>query len=168
MYQIIQKNTFRFILLFALQILIFNNIPIFGYSIPYVYVIFILLLPFEINKVFLLILGFISGIIIDFSTNSPGVHASATLTLAFARPYILAKLSPRQGYDINSSPIIADYGFKWFMQYALICVFIHHFILFFNLSFTFDDSLFLTFRAIINIFITMLLIVLSQYFVYKK
>ena len=88
MFQLIQKNIIRFITLFALQILIFNNIPIFGYSIPYVYVIFILLLPFEINKVFLLILGFISGIIIDFSTNSPGVHASATLTLAFARPNI--------------------------------------------------------------------------------
>ncbi|HOS83331.1 MAG TPA: hypothetical protein PK199_00300 [Bacteroidales bacterium] len=163
-----QKNILRFFTLFGLQILIFNNIPIFGYSLPYVYILFFIMLPFDIHKTFLLILGFILGILIDFSTNSPGVHASATLAIAFLRPYILAKMAPRQGYDLNSQPMQAYYGFRWFFQYALIIVSIHHTILFFNLSFSFDESLFLIIRAIINIFFTMLLIVLSQYLVYKK
>lgn len=166
--QLLQKNIVRFITLFGLQILVFNNVPIFGYSLPYVYVLFFIMLPFDINKTFLLILGFLLGVLIDFSTNSPGVHASATLAIAFVRPYILVKMSPRQGYDINSSPMLAYYGFRWFFQYAIIMVSIHHFILFFNLSFSFDESLFLVIRAIINIFFTMLLIIVSQYLVYKK
>ncbi|HON53098.1 MAG TPA: hypothetical protein PLS12_07815 [Bacteroidales bacterium] len=165
---LLQRNIVRFITLFGLQILIFNNVPIFGYSIPYVYVLFFIMLPFEIHKTFLLILGFVLGTIIDFSTNSPGVHAGATLLIAFVRPYILQKMSPRQGYDINSQPMLAYYGFRWFFQYALIMVSIHHFVLFFYLSFSFEESFFLVFRAIINIFFTMLLIIISQYLVYKK
>lgn len=168
MLQLFQKNSIRFITLFALQILIFNNVPIFGYSIPYIYLIFLLLLPFEINKAFLLILGLVSGIIMDFSMNSPGVHASAALTVAFIRPFILAKLSPRQGYELNSQPMLGYYGFKWFIKYSLICISIHHIILFFNLSYSFEDSFFLVIRTIINIMVTMLLIILSQYFIYKK
>jgi hypothetical protein len=163
-----KRTLFLFITLFALQILIFNNIPILGFSTPYVYVLFIIMLPFEIPKALLLIFAFGSGLLIDFSTNSPGVHAGATLAMAFARPYILKMLSPRTGYDINTSPMLAHYSIGWFVKYSLLCVAIHHIILFFNFSFTVEDSLFLVIRAIINIMVTMLLIVLSQYFVYKK
>lgn len=165
---IIQKNILRFLTLFGLQILVFNNIPIFGYSIPYVYVLFFIMLPFNTNKTFLLIFGFLSGILIDFSMNSPGVHAGATLAIAFIRPYILARMAPRQGYDINTYPLLGYYGFRWFFQYSILLVGIHHTLLFIYLSFSFDEAFFLVLRAIINIFFTMVLILLSQYLVYKK
>jgi hypothetical protein len=129
---------------------------------------FFLMLPFEINKTLLLLLGFLGGLLIDFSLNCPGVHASASLILCFVRPYILKSMSPRQGYDINSQPSMADYGFRWFFRYAVICISIHHVVLFFNLSLTLHNSFFLLVRALLNIVITLVLIILCQYFLYKK
>ena len=168
MNQLFQQNIFRFFTLLVLQIFILNNVPLLGYSSPYIYVLFIIMLPFEIPNALLLILAFITGILVDFSTNSPGVHAGATLMCAYLRPYVLRKLSPRNGYDINTSPMLAHYGLIWFLKYSLFCVTVHHVVLYFNLSFTVEDSFFLIIRAIINVFFTMLLIILSQYFVYRK
>ena len=66
-----------FILLILLQVLLFNNIQFSGYINPYVYILFILLLPVEIPAWILLLLSFAAGGIIDFFSGSPGMHASA-------------------------------------------------------------------------------------------
>ncbi|MDR0940870.1 MAG: hypothetical protein LBM68_01450, partial [Bacteroidales bacterium] len=163
-------NIFRFFILFAVQILILNNINIliFGNSTPYLYVMFFLMLPFETNRTLLLLLGFAGGLLIDFSLNCPGVHASASLVLCYVRPFILKSMSPRQGYDINSQPSIADYGLRWFLRYAFLCVVIHHLVMFFNLSFSFDYSFFMLVKALLNIVVTLALILLCQYFFYRK
>ena len=170
MLKIIQINILRFFILFAVQILILNNINIviLGNSTPYLYLMFFLMLPFDINRTLLLFLGFAGGLLIDFSLNCPGVHASATLIMCFVRPFILKSMSPRQGYDINSQPSVADYGLRWFFRYALLCVAIHHVVLYFNLSFTLDYSFILLVRALLNIVITLVVIVLCQYFLYRK
>lgn len=170
MIKLIQINLFRFFILFAFQVLIINNIDIviLGNATPYLYIMFFLMLPFDINRTFLLLLGFAGGLLIDFSLNCPGVHASASLILCFLRPFILKSMSPRQGYDINSQPSIADYGFRWFLRYAILCVTIHHVVMFFNLSFTFDYSLFLLVKSLLNIVITLTIIILCQFFFYRK
>jgi hypothetical protein len=129
---------------------------------------FFLMLPFEINRALLLVLGFAGGLLMDFSLDSPGVHASATLILCFIRPFVLKSMSPRQGYDINSEPSIADYGFGWFLRYATVCVSVHHVMLFFNLSFSLDYSFFLLIKALFNIVITLVVIILCQFFLYRK
>ena len=43
-------NTLRFIFLVLLQVLILNNIQLSGYLNPFLYVLFILMLPFETPK----------------------------------------------------------------------------------------------------------------------
>jgi len=159
----IQINALRFFILFAVQILIVNNIDVFILGTPYLYLMFFLMLPFDINRSLLLLLGFFGGLLMDFALNSPGVHASASLILCFVRPFVLQSMSPRQGYDSNSQPSIADYGFWWFLRYAVICVSIHHIVLYFNLSFSLQGS----FQAILNIVITLVLIMLCQ-FLYRN
>ena len=79
MIEAIQKYLTQFVILVILQLLIFNNIEFSGYVNPYVYVLFILLLPFDTPKALLLILAFIMGIIIDLFMGTPGVHSSATV-----------------------------------------------------------------------------------------
>ena len=105
-----------FILLILLQVLLFNNIQFSGYVNPYVYIMFILLLPVEIPAWFLLILSFLTGLIIDFFSGSPGMHTSATVLAGFVRPYILRIISPRDGYEAGSDPSMLTYGFKWFLS----------------------------------------------------
>ncbi len=142
-----------FILLILLQVLIFNNIQFSGYINPYVYIMFILLLPVEIPSWLLLLLSFVTGLVIDFFSGTPGMHSSASLLAGFVRPYILRVISPRDGYEANADPSMLKYGFRWFLSYSLLIVIIHHTALFYLEVFRFADF-----------FITMLRVILSSLF----
>src|SRR5665647_2692560 len=115
-----------FILLMLLQVLIFNNIQFSGYINPYIYILFILLLPVEIPSWLLLILSFITGLLMDFFVGSPGMHTFSTVLAGFVRPFVLRAISPRDGYEANSAPSMLTYGFLWFLSYSLVIVLVHH------------------------------------------
>ncbi|HUS86441.1 MAG TPA: hypothetical protein VMW76_04295 [Bacteroidales bacterium] len=108
-----------------------DNIQFSGYVNPYIYILFIILLPFEIPAWLLLILSFLSGLIVDLFTGIPGLHASATLFAGFVRPYILAVIAPREGYEQGESPGLKRYGFRWFLLYIAVIILVHHIALFY-------------------------------------
>lgn len=139
-----------FLLLILLQQLLFNNIQFSGYVNPYVYILFILLLPVEIPSWLLLILSFSTGLIIDLFSGTPGMHSSATLMAGFMRPYILQVISPRDGYEAGASPSMIAYGFRWFLSYTLLIVLIHHTTLFYLEVFRFSEF----FRTILRVFLS--------------
>ncbi len=168
MIRTIPLNILRFIILVFIQILLFNNIQFSGYVNPYVYVLFILLLPFETPKWFLLVLGFIMGLVIDLAMNTPGMHTSATVFISFLRPYVLSYISPREGYEVGSYPTVSYYGLKWFFRYAVTITFLHHFVLFyleiFRLSSFFNTLL----KVIISTVFSLIFILIAQYISFKK
>ncbi|MDZ4330867.1 MAG: rod shape-determining protein MreD, partial [Flavobacterium sp.] len=63
-------NIFRFILLLAVQIIIFNNMNFLGYISPFPYILFIILYPVNGNKSGLVVASFIIGLIMDMFSNS--------------------------------------------------------------------------------------------------
>ncbi|HRE96529.1 MAG TPA: rod shape-determining protein MreD, partial [Flavobacteriales bacterium] len=67
----------RGIFLLLLQGLVLNNLPLGTYFQPYLYVMFIILLPFETPNWMILPLSFFYGLILDSFTNTYGLHASA-------------------------------------------------------------------------------------------
>ena len=153
-----------FILLILLQVLLFNNIQFSGYVNPFVYVLFILILPVEIPSWILLLLSFSMGLIIDFFSGSPGMHTSATVLAGFVRPYILRVVSPRDGYEPNSDPSIANYGFRWFLIYTILVVSIHHFVLFYLEVFRFAEFFRTLLRVILSSMFTIVFIVLIEFY----
>ncbi len=168
MIRILSRNIIRFIIVVLLQIFLFNNIQFSGHINPYFYIIFILLLPFETSGWLLLILSFILGISIDIFSQTLGIHASACVFMAFFRPIVLRMLTPRDEYEIGTFPRIYYYGFRWFLKYTSILVFIHHLFLFYIEIFTLSDFFLTLFRAILSSIFTIILIISSQYFIYKK
>ncbi len=54
-------NIVRFVLLVLAQVYIFNKIQVSGYINPQVYILFILMLPYEIAGFWLLTLAFLTG-----------------------------------------------------------------------------------------------------------
>jgi hypothetical protein len=104
---------------------------LFGYLNPFVYLLFIILLPLQTNKVLLLFIAFLTGFTIDFFGNTPGLHSSATLLMAFLRPGLLSALFGKIEFTQNEEPGISKLGFFGFFKYAFILVLIHHFSLFF-------------------------------------
>jgi rod shape-determining protein MreD len=152
-----------FVLLVLLQVLLFNNIEFSGYVNPYIYIMFILLLPFEIPSWLLLIISFFTGLIIDFFCSSPGMHTSATVAAGFIRPYVLRLISPRDGYEAGSDPSMKIYGFTWFLLYTLIIVFIHHLVLFYIEVFRFTEFFRTLLRVLLSSFFSISFILLFEY-----
>jgi rod shape-determining protein MreD len=153
-----------FILLILFQILLFNNIQFSGYINPYVYVLFILLLPVDIPSWLLLLLSFFTGLIMDFFSGSPGMHTSATVLAGFVRPYVLRVIAPRDGYELSSEPSMLTYGFRWFLAYTLFIVIIHHTTLFYLEVFRLTDFFRTMLRVILSSVFSIIFILLIEFY----
>lgn len=132
----ILQNIIRFIGLALLQILVLNHINFLGYINPYLYLLFVLLFPFTGNRTLLIFLGFLLGLTIDMFSNTGGIHAAATVLIAYIRPGLL-KFSFGISYEynvikLNQTPINER------LLYISSMVVIHHLVLFlletFNIS----------------------------------
>ena len=161
------KNIFRFVFLMTFQVLILNNIQLSGYLNPFLYVLFILMLPLQTPKWFVLILSFVLGISIDVFSDTGGLHASASVLMAFLREPILKLISPREGYDVAQQPTVQQFGFGWFFSYTGILVFVHHFFLFYMEAFHFSGFFHTFFRVLLSSIFTLTLIFVSQFFFSK-
>lgn len=123
-------NAIRFIGLVFVQVFLLKNITLYNLSIPYLYILFILLLPFETPNILLFLLAFLMGITIDAFYDTPGLHASACVLLAFVRILFISITVQKDGFDNEPEPTLSIMGFRWFFTYALILTLFHHFFLF--------------------------------------
>jgi rod shape-determining protein MreD len=153
-----------FILLVLLQVLLFNNIQFSGYVNPYVYIMFILLLPVEIPSWLLLILSFGTGMIIDFYSGSPGMHSFSSVLAGFIRPYVLRFISPRDGYEPGANPSMLIYGFRWFLLYTLTMVLVHHTALFYIEIFRFTDFFRTLLRVLLSSLFTIVFVLIIEFY----
>ena len=165
---IITRNIFRFVMVVLFQVLVMDNVMLNGYMVPYVYLLFILLMPFETLRWIVLISGFMLGLGIDLFEHTPGMHTAATVLLAFVRPYILSLLAPRDGYELETFPRVHFYGFTWFLKYTLLMVLVHHLALFYLEVFQLQNFLSTLSRVILSSILSASTIVLSQFFVFRK
>lgn len=153
-----------FVVLVAIQILILNNIKLGGFINPYVYVLFIMLLPFDIPGWLLLVLGFSTGLTVDAFMGTLGMHSTASLFIAFMRPFILSNITTQDTADKKGSPTLSMKDIGWFIKYTLLIVFMHHFVLFFIESFTFHHFFSTILRIILSSFATIVFIIIGQFF----
>jgi hypothetical protein len=144
------KNIFRLILLVFVQVLVIQNVNLSGYIILLPYVMWILLLPFETNKLLVMSGAFVLGVAIDFFYDSSGLHACACTMMGFSRHYVLKYVAPRDGYDTGVRPTIEDMGMAWFLRYAGILILIHHFTLFYLEIFRFSEFIRTFLRVVLS------------------
>ena len=156
-------NTSRFVLLVLLQIFVLNNIQFSGFVNPYLYIMFIMLLPFKMSGWFMLVLGFILGLTVDVASATIGYHTIATVFMAYCRFHLLRFIAPRDGYEPSMSPTIPSLGLSWFFKYASILTLAHHLVLFWVESFRFTDLFLATLRAMASSIFTILLILIFQF-----
>lgn len=162
------QNIFRYVLLVLLQVLVLNQIQWSGYINPYIYILFILLLPIETPNWLLLLSALLLGLTIDMFGNTSGMHAAASVMVAFARPKILQLIAPRDGYEAETKLTPFVMGFKWFITYVSLSVLLHHLVYFYIEAFRFSEFFFTFFKAIFNSIITILLIIFGQYIFSKR
>lgn len=159
----IPANILRFVVLILVQALVIDQIDLAnGWVVPYLYVLFIILLPFDTPAWATLVLGFLLGMTMDFFSSTPGMHASACVLMAFARLLMLRLLAPREGYDPTKRPIIGHMGIAWFMTFSSVLIVVHHLWLFFVEMYRFDDLFNTLLRALMSATATLILCLLAQ------
>lgn len=157
----------RFVVLVLLQVLVINHIRLGGYVHPYIYLIFIMLLPFSTPKWQLLVLGFVLGLTVDLFTGTPGLHAGATTLMAFCRPFIISLISGNQKFENIHEPNLGQLDGMWFFRYVLCLVLVHHFALFFLESFSFRLIGQVLLRILLSVPVSVFLIMMIL-FIFKR
>jgi rod shape-determining protein MreD len=157
----------RFVVLVLFQVLVINHIRLGGYVHPYIYLVFVMLLPFSTPKWQLLVLGFALGLTVDLFTGTPGLHAGATTLMAFCRPSLIKLISGNQKFENITEPNLGQLGGLWFFRYALFMVLIHHFALFFLESFSFRLIGQVLLRILLSVPVSVFLIMMIM-FIFKS
>jgi rod shape-determining protein MreD len=114
-----------FVGLLLVQVILMNHIHLFGYATPYIYIYLILSLESNTNRNELMLWAFFLGLFVDMFSDTPGMHASACVLLAFVRPSILKLYIPRDMFEIIQ-PSFKTIGIFSFIKYTLFCILIHH------------------------------------------
>jgi hypothetical protein len=127
------KNILRFIVFILVQVYILNQVPpLHKFLVPYVYFLFILWLPFNINRLLLLLIAFLYGLTLDFFTGWYGLYTAPTILIAYLRPFLLNLLIPQETTEQSYiEPSMRSMGPTPYSLYIVLLTFIHHF--YFNL-----------------------------------
>lgn len=167
-YRIILQQVFVFLLFTGVQVTLLKNLVLFDTAFCFVYVGFLLFLPFEIGRTSLLLLGFLLGFVVDVFYDSLGIHAAAGVLIAFIRPAWINVLTPQGGYEINASPFIKQTAVTWFVSYTFALLFIHHTVIFFIEAGGLSVFFFTLVKVFSSTIFTFLVLVLVQLLFYKK
>ncbi|MCU0392064.1 MAG: Rod shape-determining protein MreD [Thermoflexibacter sp.] len=157
-----------FFVYLILQVIFIRHWALFDIAFCFIYISFLLLLPFSIGPLLLMILGFMTGLVVDLFYDTLGIHAASCVFLAYMRPLITNLIKPSGGYEITMSPLLSNMGLRWFLTYTSLMTTLHHLPLFFIEAWGTHFFLFTLLKAIASIIFTSLVVVLFQYIFYKN
>ncbi len=160
------KYFLMFIVLVAVQVLFLNQIQFSGFINPYIYILFIMLLPLNSPRYAVLLLAFAIGLAVDVFSNSLGMHTAAAVFIAYLRPIIIRAITNREE-ELSDYPSLAKTGFAWFTTYTTIMVVIHHVVLFYIEVFSFQNFFSTLYRVFLSSIFSIFVIVLSQFIIFR-
>ncbi|MCI4668107.1 MAG: hypothetical protein MRZ79_08090 [Bacteroidia bacterium] len=127
-----------FILLLLLQIFLFNHLVLFRLAVPYVFLLFLFVLPLKTSKLIIYPLTFFMGLTVDiFSDNAAtGLHAFSALIAISLRGGLASLLSSSNFRGVDEIEI-EEQSTIWLVIYLGILFFVHHFFYFLLEDFSF-------------------------------
>lgn len=161
------KYAALFLLYILLQVFIFNMVNLWGVVTPMIYILFIFSLPFQTPKWAVVLLGFLLGLSIDIFSGILGLHALATLIIAFIRSFVISIIPLRVEREEHLLPIFHDMKFSWYFRYTFLLTLVHHFIYFMVDAFTFHNFIKTCIVVLTNTLFTLLCIFIIQILFYK-
>lgn len=151
-----------------IQVLILNNIDFSGYITPYLYILAVMLLPFDTPKWLLLVVAFFSGIIIDMFSDTLGLHTFSIVLMAYLRPAVLNWIDTPKENAPGTTPLNNNFKLEWFVKYTGILTLVYHLSFEFMEAFSFSFFFSTVFKAIASSVFTMILILLTRFLTIKR
>ncbi len=115
----------RLITLLLTQVLICNNIHLFGCISPMIICYMLVCMNRDTSRTGMLLWGFSIGLLHDMFANTAGIAAAACTLTAMMQPSILGMFLPRDAAN-DFAPTYRSLGFSSYMSYTmLICLVIN-------------------------------------------
>ena len=165
--KIVLVNILRWIILLFVQIFLLRNLNFYSLSTPFIYVLFILALPFGLPNIVVFLLALVTGLTLDSFYDTLGVHTSACIVLAFVRILFISVSVNREAFD-EPEPSLGNMGFKWFSIYATLCILFHHLVLFFLEAFKLTELLYTLARCLTSFIFSLFAILLVEFVFYNR
>lgn len=134
-----------------LQMFLFNQLHLMG-GVVLIYLYFLIKLPVEIKVPVQILLGFLTGLLIDIFSNTLGMHALVCTFLMWIRIPIFHLFVLAEDFK-SGSPNMTKMGFGEFIKFVVIIVLLHSTLLYSIESF----SLFNIIPLVQKIFVTTIL-----------
>ena len=160
-------NLLRFIFLLLAQLLIFSNVNFSSFINPYVFPLFILLLPFETPRWLLMLLGFSAGFALDVFLGSMAMHAAAGLLIGYSRPFLISIITPK-GTEFEISPNVYAQGLTWFVVYLGVATTVYLTFYFLMEAATFLNLFFLILKVILSVIMSVAFMLIFLYLFSSK
>lgn len=108
-----------FVILVLVQVLICNNILLFGIAIPFIFIYFILVLPLNTGLNLLMVLSFLLGLMVDLFSDTLGLNTMACLLLSvLKKPAFYAYVSKDDKFQ-TAVPSISSMGWLSYLKFIL-------------------------------------------------
>lgn len=152
------KQFVRYVIVMILQVLLFDQLQLWGACHPYIYVLCLLMMPITLPHSASMIIGAAAGLVMDVFCNSLGVHMAACILLMFLRPYLIGAIvndKDRLNEQISSRAI----GTEALIKYVVIGVLIHHLTVFSLAAWSFSHIWFVLLETLVSSIVTTLIII---------
>ena len=152
------KQIGRYVLVMVLQVLLFNQLQLWGVCHPYIYVLCLLMMPITLPHSMDMLIGAVVGLIMDIFCNSMGIHMAACILLMFIRPYLLGVIINDKD-RLNEQISLRAVGMEAFAKYVVILVLMHHMTVFLLAAWSWTHIVFVLLETLVSGIITISLII---------
>lgn len=121
------KEIGRLLLVFALQVLLFDHLHIGSLGIVMMYILFLIDLPTRTPRWAEMLIGVGVGMMMDIWHSSLGIHMAACVALTFVRPILLTN-AIQDIERIKDNLSIQNIGPAEYTKCAVLLTVLHHFI----------------------------------------
>jgi rod shape-determining protein MreD len=152
------KQLGRYVLVMLLQVLLFDQLQLWGACHPYIYVLCLLMMPITLTHSVDMLIGAVAGVIMDIFSNTLGVHMAACTLIMFIRPYLIGVIVNDKD-RLNEQISLRAIGMEAFIKYAVILVLIHHLTVFSLAAWCWDHIGFVLLETVVSSLITIAVII---------
>lgn len=165
------KIVLNFLVIMAIQIFLLNDIVIkssitlmgMPAFIPMLYPLIFLVLPVNTPAWLAMLFGLFTGLVMDYFSNTPGMHAAACVLLCYLRPYFLKLFFQQSAKDLGTIvPSVFKMGLIAFLLYIAMGIIVHHLFFYIIQIWSFNQILLILAKTFLSAILSMLLILLSQ------
>ena len=150
------KQIGRYILIMMLQVLLFDQLQLWGACHPYIYVLCLLMRPITLPHSADMIIGVAAGLIMDVFCNSIGIHMASCILLMYIRPYLIGVIVNDKD-RLNEQISLHALGMEALLKYTIIMVLVHHLTVFMLAAWSWNHIGFVLLETMVSSTITILL-----------